>query len=310
MSIRSMTSSARLEARTIGRRAAEIVKQKRHGLVLAVFDQSVYLDAGGDLFAIVGEALYDGPINIRLAGTHSIGNLELQPGQDWEIAPGRLCRQDGLAIDLETASIWTPSPVVDAVDRLKARAGLHSLLDRLDLAQRSNQGLLDLVLGRPVSSSAIDRAAAPLLAELRASMPGWLCGSSDLKASPVQSLIGLGAGLTPSGDDLLGGILITCHRLGARRRAAELDGMLRPLLGERTNPISAAHLKAASAGLGAAPLHDLLDAVIDDRQEDMPDALDAVLKIGHSSGADALGGIILTLESHLASPVADPADRT
>ena len=178
------------------------------------------------------------------------GNLGLQPGQDWDISPGRLCRQDGLAIDLETTSIWTPSPVVEAVDRLKARAGLHRLLDRLDLAQRPNQGLLDLVLGRPVSSPAIDRAAAPILAKLRADMPGWLCGSSDLKASPVQSLIGLGAGLTPSGDDLLGGILITCHRLGERRRAAELDGMLRPLLDERTNPISAAHLKAASAGLG------------------------------------------------------------
>ena len=74
----------------------------------------------------------------------------------------------------------------------------------------------------------------------------------------VESLIGLGPGLTPSGDDLLGGVLITLRALGWPQAADTLGCWLLPRARARTHAISYAHLACAAGGEGAAALHDTL----------------------------------------------------
>jgi len=98
----------------------------------------------------------------------------------------------------------------------------------------------------------------------------------------------LGPGLTPSGDDFLGGVMLALHHVHRAAQARGLWRSLEPRL-SRTAPISAAHLAAAAAGEGHEALHAALLHLFQ-REPGWPAALDALDAIGHCSGWDALAG--------------------
>ena len=109
-------------------------------------------------------------------------------------------------------------------------------------------------------------------------------------AKSMQTLIGLGPGLTPSGDDYLGGVLIALHYFGRRPQAQGLWRWLEPRLA-RTSAISGAHLAAAAAGEGHEALHRCLEALCS-RAADWTAALAALDGVGHCSGWDSLAGVV------------------
>jgi hypothetical protein len=116
----------------------------------------------------------------------------------------------------------------------------------------------------------------------------WLVGNA--LDDEAQALVGLGPGLTPSGDDYLGGVLIALNQLGRARQAQTLARWLEPRLA-RTSAISAAHLTAAAAGEGHEALHACLQALYAPAA-DWPLLLDALGAVGHTSGWDSLAGIV------------------
>jgi hypothetical protein len=118
-------------------------------------------------------------------------------------------------------------------------------------------------------------------------------------APAALALIGLGPGLTPSGDDFLVGLCFAAHlraRVGeaARARLDALSAAISALAPGRTNRISASFLADAAAGLGLAALHALSDALAAGSPDPLPAAL-RLATIGHSSGWDMLAGFLAGL---------------
>ena len=109
----------------------------------------------------------------------------------------------------------------------------------------------------------------------------------------AEVLIGLGPGLTPSGDDFIGGAMVALRALGWGALADRLAEWALPLAEKRTGRISRAHLACAAEGEGAEALHEAIRAMgsseefSDGKLSGCVDALDA---IGHTSGWDALAG--------------------
>lgn len=93
------------------------------------------------------------------------------------------------------------------------------------------------------------------------------------------ALVGLGPGLTPAGDDLLAGMLVTLHALGRCRTAASIADRIDL---DRTTPISAALLAQATSGRAARPLLELLRSLTG--ASSTGDALDGLLAVGATSG--------------------------
>jgi len=116
---------------------------------------------------------------------------------------------------------------------------------------------------------------------------------SDADAQQWKALIGLGPGLTPSGDDLIGGAMLALNGLGEAETAEHLFASVKADLFFRTNAISAAHLKAAVEGMGNENLHGVLNAVVAGTRSGYRSLLDGVGRIGHTSGWDALAGIAI-----------------
>ena len=123
----------------------------------------------------------------------------------------------------------------------------------------------------------------------------WLAGDTSNPANlggAIQTLLGYGAGLTPSGDDFLVGLLAT---LGARNRthpdlrhSALCDALRSRLV--RTTDFGAALLANACDGHYDESLRRLLTL-----PADLPQALAEVAAHGHSSGHDTLCGMAWAL---------------
>jgi hypothetical protein len=166
-----------------------------------------------------------------------------------------------------------------------------------------------LLTGRPIGASvsglnrALIEAAAPGIEALRT----WLAsemgpGRTDTHPSAaLESLIGLGPGLTPSGDDLLGGALLALRALGWPCVADTLGRWLLPRARSRTHAISYAHLTCAADGEGAAALHDTLAAICSPGAPSLRKCAAALTALGHSSGWDAMAGVALVAASAAAS---------
>jgi Protein of unknown function (DUF2877) len=140
------------------------------------------------------------------------------------------------------------------------------------------------------------QAAQARLQALRAAL--W---SQDLGAFETAAvrLLGLGHGLTPSGDDFLGALLFTLRHAPVRAWQARMPGVharLAAAAAQATNPISAALLQDLMAGSSYRALHDLLDALNQDPSEPVAAAVRTLLTVGASSGADMLAGVLLALQ--------------
>lgn len=117
----------------------------------------------------------------------------------------------------------------------------------------------------------------------------------------VHGLLGLGAGLTPSGDDYLVGALAVLHQTpGAPARAAAA-GVAAGLdhLADATTAVGAQYLRAAAGSRFHRDIAAAARAALT-RPADVPDAFAAVRRIGSTSGTDTLLGI-----AHTAAAVLD-----
>ena len=104
----------------------------------------------------------------------------------------------------------------------------------------------------------------------------------------LRLLEGRGAGLTPSGDDVLAGILLVCA-IDPRRRPT-LDVLARSV---RSTPLSRAFLRWAAAGQSIQPAHTLLDAAAACDRAGMRRAARSLAAVGATSGEALMAGVAL-----------------
>lgn len=112
--------------------------------------------------------------------------------------------------------------------------------------------------------------------------------------TPLTALVGLGAGFTPSGDDFLSGVLLAERLSGTA--LADHDTIRQVL--PTTAPAGSSLLRVALAGYPPAYQLRIVQALL---QADGAAALAEAEVHGHSSGLDALAGVLWGLhvaESH------------
>ncbi len=117
-------------------------------------------------------------------------------------------------------------------------------------------------------------------------------------------LLGLGPGLTPSGDDLVGAALFARQAIAGSRADAQawrcVAARLIDAAQTRTHAIGAALFRDLAAGESFAPLHRLLAILAAEAgHEQAIDAARALVAIGHSSGWEMLAGFMIGITGEL-----------
>lgn len=274
------------------------------GRIAAVFERSLYLDFRGRWVCLAAAPASVGPLTatFRSAISRRLRDA-IHVGDGVDVA------EDGIRIGARwlfttaRAKTWRP-PLPSGWTRDSLTRGLRGM-EAIARRRRPREGLGAFVEGVELTGPGPREAmvAATPVAQLR----DWLVGAFAGDADPygptpsVGSLVGLGPGLTPSGDDFLAGVMIAAHALRRQKVAARLHRVITPLVSRSTNPISGAHLAAAAEGAGSARLHAVLDHVLAGDLTRLPAALAEIDAIGHSSGWDALAGSAVTLQAWLAT---------
>lgn len=119
---------------------------------------------------------------------------------------------------------------------------------------------------------------------------GLRAGEAAAVRAGCLACIGLGQGLTPSGDDMLLGSMAALH-MYCPALADRLAAEIRPLL-DRTNDISRSYLELALAGYAATPVL----AAAAELSAGGTEGARLLMTIGHSSGCDILEGMVTTAE--------------
>lgn len=118
--------------------------------------------------------------------------------------------------------------------------------------------------------------------------------------SALNSLIGLGPGLTPTGDDLLVGYMagLWCTIRGRSERVQFITSLGETIsrLSQNTNDISRTYLTHAVRGQVSSRLANLAEAISRGANpEQLLEIAEAAMKIGHTSGMETVTGLLVGL---------------
>lgn len=283
--------------------AASIGEAVPHGnfdaLIQSVFDSAVNLRLAREdrLITLLISERYELPQGIRIVDK-TLSLQSLTAGLR-AASRGGILRFDSspLTIDLRNASVWKCR-----VKGLNADMGSPSALDArglvwklLDETQRSRRA--DLVardLFQAESARPLGRRLSRPVSVLVLSARQF---DVDGAVHAAEKIIGLGPGVTPSGDDILIGFLAALWSV-AGNHDQQLsfihsfgDALMQ--VAKRTNEISRTYLYHASQGQFSSALSNLAEAFA--TGGDVAAAARSAMSVGHSSGMDTVTGMLLGL---------------
>ena len=256
--------------------AQAFCRDRRTATVEAVFARSFYLRAGDDFICVGEPGIGNGPLTL----TGRLDALpDLQPRQPAEVGERCILIDGRIRLSLDGSETWRAPrwPASPSPDRL---IDICSALARRAAIDAPEEGFARLP---PIARSRIAR------------FERWLSdvlAGDEGTASDAVGLLGLGPGLTPSGDDFLAGALAALDCIGERDAHAALARAVLAALPGATSPLSACLLRAAAAGHIGEAIHRAVSSAM---AGDVDAAIAAVETIGHSSGWDMLAGVATAL---------------
>ena len=204
--------------------------------------------------------------------------VQLRGARQWR------CELSSLEADLKkpaTADAW--GIVWDALNRRQRH--LHADIIADDLLRSNEPG-----------KASLSRKAGKAMRELL-----YVTRKCDATAtSAVKALIGLGSGLTPSGDDLLVGYMtgLWCTARDRNERTQFISSLGKTIirLSVQTNDISRPYLYYAAQGQVSSHLVDLAEAISQGESRNrLLDIAEAAMSVGHTSGMEAVTGLLVGL---------------
>jgi hypothetical protein len=238
--------------------------------VVAVYERSLYLRAD-DLFVCIGEPVVGNGPSTLIVGGSRLSDFGLRPGASASISNVEIAIQS-IVLTLDRCELWLPPgwSVVPPPERLAETCAA--------LARR-------LAVEAPQHSSLVSRRIARF--------ESWLSDIGD-NVEAIHGIVGLGPGLTPSGDDILIGALAMLEALEERDAHVALARAINAIAPGQTSPLSHCFLRAAAAGHISERFHTIVSSVI---VGDVDRAIATARTIGHSSGWDMLTGAMFALRS-------------
>jgi hypothetical protein len=286
----------------------------QHGHVLAAFSKAIYLQAeAGELFWLSAQ---DTPMHRRCARI-TPGLPGLSPGATYRVEGRYLQIDKDVRIDLQETFPWS-EPRGDPVLALALLFPLvQGFFSSLEYSQARGFGtfipqLLALSKGKPVDPG--PNSKDPVLAHARPLVMDLAQACIENRQADVskgsRSLAGLGSGLTPSGDDFLGGMVFAFNRLQINYPDLNLPDLASQMVDFRslTHPISFTLLIDLVRGHAVAPLHQITNDLLCGLSFNyLQPYVYQLTGLGHSTGWDLLAGLLAglltTSQSHYCFPL-------
>ena len=278
----------------------------KYARILCVFDRSCTLTRDdGKLISLVTADIGPGPFTMVIASRDEPLKMGVQSFSGIGVEAPVTVRNgfislDWLSVDSRDVEIWNPQPDWPAVTAEILNENILVLKNLLKLHGPSGS-LADLISGAELNQT------QQLIRDVWSYLAKGL-GELDLSKNEDQmsQIAGLGGGLTPAGDDFLLGMMMAiwcCVPVPKAQRVA-LD-VANATVG-RTTSLSSAWLEAAGKGEATQYWHEFIEALAGGDPSAIRRTGRRIIGIGHTSGADALTGFLLTGE--ILSKISLPGD--
>lgn len=289
-------------------RVGSRVASRFAGCVHSVFRQACNIETDdGALVTMLAQGLGNVPHGIRCTLPEPADFRALLSVGQSVVADGAALRipHAGIAVNLSVATIWRCGLVACVVDP-DSDETLCTLLDLRAILQEQTppSGFAPLLVRDECSRSPLDEA---MQKQLRQTLPvlerATLSLDPAIAVRALAQLIGLGPGLTPSGDDFIVGYLAALFARDPRAHSLRpfLTALSAPLaqLAASGNSISRQFIADALEGEFSEPLVDIVSAISLHNGASLRASAIRVIRIGHSSGADSLAGLLFGLRPSL-----------
>jgi hypothetical protein len=272
------------------------------GTVHSVFQSAINLclTDGNQLLTLVGASQADLPQGIRVATPESFSFEVVRSGEHVTCRDG-LLRFGSLTIDLRDAGRWKCDLPATQADMTKPDAATAWRCAWQALSRWQGCSRFGTVADNLAFSDKVLRLGTPWKVEEAISDLVDATRHYDLTATrAVGTLIGLGAGLTPSCDDLLAGYLagLWCAVRSRSERVHFISDLGKEVLqlSSQTNDISRTYLYHAARGQVSSLLDALARTICQGGNPDsLLDTVEAAMRVGHTSGGMAVAGLLLGL---------------
>jgi hypothetical protein len=313
--------------------ARDWLANSRHPRILHSFDHACNLiNERREVLSIVTPQIGNGPFNLVIPRLQkSFGELsdrsesrqtpevfsDLSLESPISIFPKQLHLGD-LTINTSDAKLWSPYPDWKVLHDKRDDLLNQLMLSRASDSERSNLYHCEGIVSSPWSRYGLRNERSVLLDQrlltmtlLQLPITTYQFSNSLLSAiitkdiqsskNSAQQLAGLGAGLTPAGDDFILGAILAAWIIHpyevARVFAEEIANTAAPL----TTSLSAEYLKSAGRGGAGILWHEFFDTLVGADTVRIQMAMNKLFSVGETSGADALAGFIGTFISYAES---------
>lgn len=290
-----------ISATNIGMIANQKMLLEQAGVVSGITSRGIFVHLESDWVIFLSSGEYRGPLTVNLPDD-SQGLQALEHGMPVRTQAGDLhFPTAGLTVHAREAAHWiTPPKPMTSLSAEMRKAQLISIATQV-LAARKSDGmcaLLAMLLDLPNQSSNGENLKVHTThAMKRLQQAIGSCQSSQVIMA-LESFLGFGVGLTPSGDDLVIGLILALNRWGdLLKPGLEIEALNRSVVlmaDSRTTTLSANLIECAALGQADERLISALDGLLSGQPG--PDICAAnLLAWGNSSGCDALVGMALAV---------------
>ncbi len=286
----------------IGTFAREAITRGSQAVVRGVTSRGAFVLVDDRRVIFLSRETCPGPLTLNLPGI----SLELEVGARARVESSILrFQKENFSIDTNPAALWNPPARPGGALPPEGRRDLlvqvtRSLLDAPGKRKTGFSAPLAALLDLPSAGLEVSQSIQVAFHRLREEWELALRRETFPPAfsAALASFLGLGGGLTPSGDDLAAGLLLALNRWGELLApgfpAQALNQAMLASAPVATTALSASLLECAAAGQADQRLVEALDGLVTGQPG--PETVSRRLQAyGASSGLDTLVGFSLAV---------------
>lgn len=254
----------------------------------SVFVRTINIILNNELYTIASNQLDNAPATL-IIDLASFENFDFAPNDSITLSDSKMKLSDSLCIDLNSAIPWKSDlPAYPVND--------DQLIENVCFAKEFiiEKGKAEWLRGMGVNQTPFYTEMGRMLRERTSDLiNNFLFEDIDTNLKRAMKLVGLGQGLTPSGDDFLVGVMLAFSTIKDDLSNKEnwASQVVRESK-EKTNLISHSALRYAEFGETRESIGLLIQALFTEKKEVVEQELLNVMKIGSSSGTEMTWGII------------------
>ncbi|QFG00341.1 DUF2877 domain-containing protein [Psychrobacillus glaciei] len=274
-----------------------VIHSKLSGFVHSTFKRTLNIQCleDGELYTIACNEIDNGP-NTLIVDLASFEDMNINAYDEVHSDNNIISIGNKMSITIDRANSWESILPTYPANTDVLKKNIKIMKQYIEIHGKSGG-----IKSKSVNESPFEQEMSKMIQERKGLLTDELVKKQLHHAVPhAVSLLGLGPGLTPSGDDFLVGLFTSFHLKNSPfvnyqwffeeiERAAKTA----------TNEISYIAIKKASVGKIRESIIALVNGLLEENEEHLILSLKKVLNIGSSSGTDIALGILTGLETNI-----------